>query len=326
MLWWLRLLLLLLALGFIFIVLMLLAARAYITWQYRRACRKLAALPVDREDIRRKLGGVPLYYVNCNAHTRRRAHVEDKAGQLGLLGGRGGGALRRVEGVYGRDMAPDGTYTFSDGTVLRFSTDYVAGKDFSPAECGCFCSHMRALRTAYDHGDDAALVMEDDVNLDVLKVWPTTLPEIMEDAPSQWSFIQLYAPDLVKPRRFVPRTEKRYTGCVAYLVSRRGMRAVLEHVGYLRGHRLAVPRTHSNFPVDFYMYDVVQDSTYTIQPLLVPNNTSNISTMDVNSIWKHIKGDYLTMYYSWRILQSMSLAQQQRLATPVSAGGSARAP
>lgn len=264
----------------------------------------------------------------CRPVPRRRAHVEDKAGKLGLLGGRGGGALRRVEGVYGRDMAPDGTYTFSDGTVLRFSTDYVAGKDFSPAECGCFCFHVRALRAAYDHGDDTALVIEDDVNLDVLKVWPTTLPEIMEDAPSQWSFIQLYAPDLIKPiepGRFVPRTEKRYLGTQAYLVSRRGMRAVLEHVGYLRGDRLAVPRTHSNFPVDVYMYDVVQGSTYTTQPLFICSNYAFPSELDSgNTVWHFLglMGQNMSNFTSWRILQHMSqpprrsaaLAQQQRLA------------
>jgi glycosyl transferase, family 25 len=296
---------LLLVLGFM--ALMLLAARvyiAYINWQYRRACRKLAALPVDREDIQRKLGGVPLYYVNCNAHTQRRAHMEDKAGQLGLLGGRG--ALRRVEGVYGRDIAPDGTYTFSDGTTLHFSTDYIAGKEFSPGECGCFCSHMRALRAAYDNGDDVALVMEDDVNLDILKVWPTTLPEIMEDAPSEWSFIQLFGHNLFEPGRFVPRTEKSYLGAVAYLVSRRGMRAVLEHVGYLREDRLVVPRTHSNFLVDEYMYDVVRESTYMTRPLLIANNLEVGSTLANRDMWLMGKSrDLGTTISSLRILNTM---------------------
>ena len=294
------------------IVLMLFSIRAYITWQYRQACRKLTALPVDREDIQRKLGGVPLYYVNCNTHTQRRAYVEGKAGQLGLLNGRS--ALQRVEGVYGRDMAPDGTYTFSDGTTLHFHTDYVAGKDFSPAECGCFCSHMRALRRAYDHGDDIALVMEDDVNLDMLKVWPTTLPKIMEDAPSQWSFIQLYAKDLIEPGRFVARTTARYGGTVAYLVSRHGMRAVLEHVGYLSGDRLVVPRTDSTFPVDMYMYDVVQDSTYTTQPLFICHDALPSIINSGNAVWHFLglMGENIVNWRSWRILQSMSRTSQNQ--------------
>lgn len=286
----------------------LVSARTYIYWQYRQACSKLMALPVDREDIQRKLGGVPFYYINCNSHTKRRANMEDNAGQLGLLGGRN--ALQRVEGVYGRDMTPDGMYTFSDGTTLHFSTDYVAGKDFNPEECGCFCSHMRALREAYDHGDDAALVVEDDVNLHILKVWPTTLPEIMKDAPHGWSFIQLFCSDLIQPRRFVPRTTKRYFGCVAYLVSRSGMRAVLEHVGYLSGDRLVVQRTQSNFYVDLYMYDVVRKSTYMTQPLFITSNNEVESTLQNRTLWSFMgvgtkPGDFGTIKNSLRILNTM---------------------
>ena len=78
--------------------------RLLIERRLRRAHSALAKLPIDHEDIQRKIGSIPLYYVNCNVHTNRNAYMEGKMQELAL-------EARRVEGVYGRDMAPDGTYT-----------------------------------------------------------------------------------------------------------------------------------------------------------------------------------------------------------------------
>jgi hypothetical protein len=129
----------------------------------------------------------------------------------------------------------------------------------------------------------------------------------MEDAPRGWSFIQLFGHNLIEPGRFVPRTEEQYAGAVAYLVSRCGMRAVLEHVGYLRKDRLVVPRLpDSIFHVDLYMYDVVRESTYMTRPLLIANNLEVGSTLANRDMWLMGKSrDLGTTISSLRILNTM---------------------
>ena len=59
-------------------------------------------------------------------------------------------------------------------------------------EVGCTTSHLKAIKHWYDTSDSSyALIMEDDIDLDLVKFWNFTWRDFMANPPYDWDVVQL---------------------------------------------------------------------------------------------------------------------------------------
>ena len=165
-------------------------------------------------------------------------------------------------------------WSIAEGQIdnASFTNDYSDSLTFS--ELGCTLSHIRAIRKAYDNGDQLVLICEDDASFELSKLWPANLVQklsremntgIMQlcwnfDIRNQQfcSFENEYAPTSIAPGGWCWST-------VAYLISRKGMKDVLEYCGYLAGTHIHIRKTQgvTRAVADKYLYKTTTVSTGT---------------------------------------------------------------
>lgn len=115
----------------------------------------------------------PIYYINLAANTDRREYMERKLASVPTS------SVTRVEAVDTDDVErnlADGKLQLADGlTVLPSNNtdpgEHIAGA-YKLSEYACTGSHLRAIKTAYDAGDQLALIIEDDVSFDLVRATP----------------------------------------------------------------------------------------------------------------------------------------------------------
>jgi GR25 family glycosyltransferase involved in LPS biosynthesis len=174
---------------------------------------------------------IPMYYINMKKSKDRDIFIQEQAKILGVT-------LTRIDAIDGRKVPDDSEYIYSDR--------------ISKSELGCTLSHLRAIKTAYENGNEAALIMEDDINILLSCMWNDDLYTICEQAHG-WNTINM-AP-IVKDNtvKFKPFDGKNPAwGCGAYLITREGMKNIL----YLtrNGIDLSVESGH-NQVADYIIYN-----------------------------------------------------------------------
>ena len=107
------------------------------------------------------------YYINLERSKDRREGMEKRFANL-----------KRVEGV--------------DGKELNISNEVLKKCRMSLGEIGCLQSHLKAIKTAYDNGDEGALIMEDDMRIDFINKWDKSIYEIVKDKPKDAECIILH--------------------------------------------------------------------------------------------------------------------------------------
>lgn len=163
--------------------------------------------------------GLPVYFVNMDENADRRAQLEARLAEL----------TPPVIGV--RVRAVDGRQRFGSAHV------HSGFEWSSPGELGCTLSHLAVAKRLVADGHAAALVLEDDAHLGLVPLWPVSLAELVRALPPRWTTLQLYhgtdtaaEPPLRGHSALVPydlSARVRSPGTVAYVLSRRGARALL---------------------------------------------------------------------------------------------------
>lgn len=104
---------------------------------------------------------IAIYVINLARSHARWEGLSNKARELGI-------PLERVEGVDGAALALEER---SDLDVKRFLREN--GRIMLPGEYGCYRSHLRAISNFRASDNDAAIILEDDVDL---------IPDLVERA------------------------------------------------------------------------------------------------------------------------------------------------
>ena len=130
---------------------------------------------MDKNKAAFKLQNIPpIYYINIDGQPDRKEYVEEHFAYWGITN------YERISGYDGRDD------DLSDVIKGRYPERMTSG------EVGCTTSHLKAIKHWYDTSDEPyALIMEDDINLDIVKHWSFTWREFMSKTPYDWDVIQL---------------------------------------------------------------------------------------------------------------------------------------
>lgn len=230
--------------------------------------------------IEDKIGDIPLYYINLNRNPDRRRYMEDQIRLYNIKN------QERIEAIDGQKFLDRDL----DGGIVRLSKKYVQFfnnySKYSLGELGCTLSHILAIRTAYDNGDDIALILEDDVSLALVPFWKVSLKDVIQSAPKDWKIINLCGLQRKcyegnRDKEFLPFPDYVCWGAQAYLINRRGMETILEEMP--KGNIILDEKDKSNsgnIEADFFLYKRAKNSyTYVKYPLFFPYNISFASNI-----------------------------------------------
>jgi glycosyl transferase family 25 len=146
-------------------------------------------------------------FINLSRNTDRRRNIESSLTIAGLSG-------QRIDAV--------------DGDKLR-----QRARHMSPAELGCYLSHIKAWRTLLESRERHVLVVEDDAVIP--PSLGSTILMTLGRLPATWDIVYLYGADgrAVRPLarldqlRQIVRYSRVPAGAVAYLISRAGAEKLL---------------------------------------------------------------------------------------------------
>ena len=132
-------------------------------------------LALEKNKAAYKLNNIPpIYYLNLDGQPERKKYVEDHFKYWGIEN------YTRISGYDGRED------DLSDIIKGRYPERMTSG------EVGCTTSHLKAIKHWYDTSDSQhALIMEDDIDLELVKFWNFSWNEVMANLPYDWDVVQL---------------------------------------------------------------------------------------------------------------------------------------
>ena len=230
---------------------------------------------IDKIKIERK-NQIPVYYINMDKDIDRKEYMES---QLPNHFER----YYRIPGVNGK-LIKNRNHDIVDG--IEFFNEF---NDNSVSEIGCTLSHLLAIKTAYENGEEIACIMEDDVYMNLLNIQEESLDEFIKEIDVDWEILHLYyqiSDNLnkdftqLKNYRLHLHQKGKYTySSACYIINRKGMKKMLNSMGNNPFYLMKYMNTSI---ADQILYDQVK--TYTLNPsLVIPNNKDLDSTIDINN-------------------------------------------
>ena len=235
---------------------------------------------INRLNIKR-INKIPVYYINMDRDKDRREYMES---QLSSHFER----YHRISGVNGKKIK-NKYHDVIDG--VEFYNEF---ENNSLSEIGCTLSHLLAIKTAYENGDEIACIMEDDVYMNLLNLKDESLDEFVENININWEILKLFHLDSTKLNKdFISIKKHNFHlyktltfSTVCYLINRKGMEKMLSIIGHNPFYLMKYMST--TCAADIILYDQVE--TYDIEPSLVTiNNTKLDSTIHSNHTSNHIE-------------------------------------
>jgi GR25 family glycosyltransferase involved in LPS biosynthesis len=246
---------------------------------------------------------IPIYYINMDKNPERREFMENQLHSYSSN-------ITRITGYNGYKIKNLKMDTV-DG--ISFFNNY---SELKKSEIGCLMSHLITIKTAYDKGDEVALILEDDTVIDLINLLDFEFETIYKKAPSDWEMVSLFHMSKWNSeflKKVYHSEEYQYLrhnnidylySLVGYLINRKGMKKVLDfvydkvnNIFYLGKDMSIAP----NGPADFFLYDITT-SYYFTPDLFYPNNLSLQSTIHSDHTDAHINRSLeVVTYYDNKI-------------------------
>ncbi len=130
-----------------------------------------------------------LYWINLKKNQERRSHMEklltNDAFKMPCI---------RINAV---DADKTKHYVRKENDLL--SVNFKVTNN----QYGCLVSHLNAIKEFSNSSYKTALILEDDVCLDLMPYWKTSLSNVIENAPKDWEIIKLNTYK-VNPQLYTP--------------------------------------------------------------------------------------------------------------------------
>jgi GR25 family glycosyltransferase involved in LPS biosynthesis len=224
-----------------------------------------------------------IYWINLDRSKERKEKM------LTVLDDSTFGDIPKIRIVANDGKTPEKVYKKLD--------DYEKQDSTTDSEYACLLSHMDAIRTFYDSGNDVALIFEDDITLEFKKYWKKSIKQITTDAPEDWDIIMLWYN--VRPDGFNNEELKKYSGedgSVSYLVSRNGATKLIKD-SYKNGKYNLTSEFHHKS--DVYIYSKLNTYVYKYPMFVFPtDNDSEIHQSHVELLHNVSKRNAISAFES----------------------------
>lgn len=237
------------------------------------------------------------YYINLDRSTDRKESIEEEFRLYGITN------FERVAACDGKNLKSTKEGDFGD---IKFKAPN--DKKSSVREIATTCSHIKAIKRAYDNGDELAIILEDDTKFTLIPYWDKELKELMNELPDDWEILRLVS---FKIRYFnlfntFDKYEHKYqnihkriknSGCaVCYIINRRGIKKFIDN--YIQDNSIYFSKKDNVFDTDilnkFNVYDTNKD-------LFLLESFEHESTIKNNKVISN------SLYQSLQILKSYQI-------------------
>jgi len=216
---------------------------------------------------------IPFYYINLKNATLRSIAIEKQLTNF---------SYSRVEAV--TDTEASQTHLKIESNVHFYhndETDIIWKKhwegNYTYKELATCMSHLKAIRTSYENGDELAIILEDDAVLDTKRIGEN-IHKLIGAAPPDWEILQLFVQHMKMLAHYNHISDPfvfwqaRNWGATAYIIHRRAMKKLLEKT-YVNGIlRFAKPVVVA----DEVVYTYLNAYTSTIPYVSVSGDSSQI--------------------------------------------------
>ena len=165
-----------------------------------------------------KLKGLPpIYYINLDGEPERKESIENQFKYWEIEN------YTRVSAYDGRED------DLSDILKGRYPQMMSSG------EVGCTTSHLKALKMFLETGEPCALIVEDDVDIDIARYWNFTWKEFYSKIPYDWDVVQLA---IICTGNLYVKLHRRFVNdfsTAAYLITRHHAQKLVRH--HVRGEK-----------------------------------------------------------------------------------------
>jgi GR25 family glycosyltransferase involved in LPS biosynthesis len=161
---------------------------------------------------------IPMYYINMNQSVDRRNRFLDRMSKFNNYN------IIRINAI-----TPEVLYNYKINIPRRCM-------GMHDKEISCLLSHYKAIQTSYNNNDKYSIIAEDDMIIEKNINWDYFISVL----PKDWEIIQLYYfkakyinnnhfKDLQK-QKFLIKTNNNLTSAAAYLINKKGMQNILQHI------------------------------------------------------------------------------------------------
>jgi GR25 family glycosyltransferase involved in LPS biosynthesis len=211
-----------------------------------------------------------IYWINLDRSIDRRANMESMFRDPVFAGI----PIIRINAVDGKASNID--------EILNTKLEGMKSDKFTKVEYACTLSHLETIKTFLNTNYKNALIMEDDMTLELKPYWKKSVKQIIQNAPSDWEVIQLtYTILNVKPKLLYTKNDGILFSAGAYIINRRGATKILN---YSNKHKLNEKIDHG---ADSYLINSTLTYTYKYPMFIYAFNEN--STIHQDHISTHDK-------------------------------------
>ena len=161
---------------------------------------------------------INMYYINMNKSVERKSRYLDRMSKFNNYN------IIRINAIIPEDL-----YKYK----INIPRHCMIMHD---KEISCLLSHFKAIQTSYNNNDKYSIIAEDDMIIEQNINWDYFISVL----PKDWEIIQLYYfkakyinndhfKDLQK-QKFLIKTNNNLTSAAAYLINKKGMQNILQHI------------------------------------------------------------------------------------------------
>jgi GR25 family glycosyltransferase involved in LPS biosynthesis len=198
------------------------------------------------------------YYINLERSKDRKEKIEKQFNDYNIV------SFERIEAI--------------DGKFLENWDNRL-----SKYEYACTLSHLKAIQTFYESGDELGIICEDDMTFEFLPFWQTPIFDVIKEAPKDWEIIMLGY--IIFPNnfnkitslynKFIPLV---FNSTVCYLINRSGANKILKK------HNITNPNLDNYTKIrpvaDVIIFDLVNTYLYKYSLFTYPYTKDNHTTLD----------------------------------------------
>lgn len=155
---------------------------------------------------------------------------------------------------------------------------------------GCLASHLNAIKEFSKSSYETALILEDDVCLDLMPYWKTSLSNVIENAPKDWEIIKLSTykvnsklytqwspPDCFKRKKCIDDWST-----ISYIINKNAAKKIIKKLWKKDKYELSNDTYHV---ADYLLYDYLKTYIYKYPFFIVrQKNISNVAVGNQHAV------------------------------------------